>query len=166
MNKQQLVDSEMTLFNTTFPISLPVDTYVPTLDSNTSDTIQTTQPLLQHEHNNLDSPVPVDTELGDLIFIDQVTSVGDIDVRNGVPGFDLEMASGDPPWTPLRIRRPSEGPGRHSHCELSVDEMQEFDEIIFQGRDEDYAPGVILVKGSTSVWTLIASRTRLQLKSK
>ena len=30
-------------------------------------------------------------------------------------------------------------------CDLSVPELNELDKVEFQGRDDDYAPGVILV---------------------
>ena len=32
-------------------------------------------------------------------------------------------------------------------CDLSVPELNELDKVKFQGRDDDYAPGVILHKG-------------------
>ena len=51
----------------------------------------------------LDSSVVVDTN-----FSDKVDSVTDFDIRDGVPGLDLDMASGDSVWTPLRICRPQQ----------------------------------------------------------
>ena len=93
----------------------------------------------------------VDSNLRDLIFnSDKVDSVGDFDIRDGVPGFELEMVSGDSVWTPMRIRRPQqispENSQQTNECmsDLSIPELSELDKVEFLGRDDVYAPGVIL----------------------
>ena len=42
-------------------------------------------------------------------------------------------------------------------CDPSVPELNELDKVEFQGRDDAYAPGVILHKGFLQVWTPIVS---------
>ena len=95
--------------------------------------------------------VVVDSNLRDLIFnSDKVDSVGDFDIRDGVPGFELEMVSGDSVWTPMRIRRPQqispENSQQTNECmsDLSIPELSELDKVEFLGHDDVYAPGVIL----------------------
>jgi hypothetical protein len=142
-----------------------------------------TQPVVQEEHETqppqlahkvLVSPVSqvdiVDTELRDLIFGDKVDCVGEFGVRDEVPGMDLEMVSGDSLWTPLRVLRPQQQSpvvSGKDECEvdLTVSELQDLDSIVFEGREVDSAPGLILRKGCLQVWTPIARRTRSRLKS-
>ena len=54
-------------------------------------------------------------------------------------------------WTPLRICRQqqmsSDNGQQDCVCDLSITELNELDMVEFQGRDDDYAPGVILHKG-------------------
>ena len=71
------------------------------------------------------------------------------------------MMAGELSWTPLQIQKPLE----HGHQvspakKLSVNDMQEYDNITFLGR-EDNAPGVILQKGDSKVWTPIHARRTL-----
>ena len=49
-----------------------------------------------------DSSVVVDSILRSH-FCHEVDSVGDFDICDGVPGCDLEMASGYSVWTPTQI---------------------------------------------------------------
>ena len=51
---------------------------------------------------------------------------------------------------------------RKSYLLMIYNNMQDYDKIVFEGREEDYAPGVILHKGQSQVWTPISSRTRLR----
>ena len=45
-------------------------------------------------------------------------------------------------------------------------ESNELDKVEYQGRDDDYAPGVILHKCFLQVWTPIATRTRSHLNTR
>ena len=74
------------------------------------------------------------------------------------------MTIGESRWTPVMIHHPSRV--KQKQQELSVDEMQVYDNIVFEAREEDYAPGVVLHKGSQRVWTPISSRTRSRLKNR
>ena len=47
---------------------------------------------------------------------------------------------------------------------LSVEELVDLDEIEFEDHAVTGAPGVVLRKGSLTVWTPIATRTRSRLK--
>jgi hypothetical protein len=47
--------------------------------------------------------------------------------------------------------------------ELSVEDLVDLDELEFEGRAVTDAPGVVLRKGDSSVWTLIAARNDSRL---
>ena len=48
---------------------------------------------------------------------------------------------------------------------LTMAELSDMDEIVFQGNEIDGSPGVVLKKGCLEVWTPIATRTRSRLKT-
>jgi hypothetical protein len=99
-----------------------------------------------------------------------VDSVGEFGIRDEVPGIDLEMVSGGSVWTPLRVLRPQQQSpvvSGQDECEedLTVPELHDLDSIVFEGREVDSTPGLLLWKGCLQVWTPIARRTRSRLKS-
>ena len=96
-------------------------------------------------------------------YIDKEVSCVDFLIDNGEPGLELELNSGEYVWAPVCVKKPGD---HHSATDqhMSVKDLGDMDEIIFQTHEVDDNPGVVLRKGSLEVWTPVASRTRSRLR--
>ena len=90
----------------------------------------------------------------------------DFSISDGEPGLTLELNSGATVWKPVCVFKPrSENDEANSkRCVLSVEELTDLDELEFESHAVTDAPGLVLHKGNSRVWTPIAARTRSRLK--
>ena len=99
-------------------------------------------------------------------FLDNEVSYVDFSISDGEPGLTLELNSGATVWKPVCVfRRRSENYEANSmRCVLSVEELTDQDELEFKSHAVTDAPGLVLHKENSRVWTPIAARTRSRLK--
>ena len=98
-------------------------------------------------------------------YLDKEVLTVDFSISEGEPGLTLELNNGESVWTPVCVTKPRSNADSRRDSVLSVKELVNMDEIEFQGHAVSDAPGVILSKGNSSVWTPIATRTRSRVKT-
>ena len=70
-------------------------------------------------------------------------------------------------WTPIQVKKPKPVLDEPVPDVISLSELSKLDDsVLYCGRDQGNAPGVILKKGSLEVWTPIAARLHPRIRDK
>ena len=96
-------------------------------------------------------------------FIDNEVECVDFQLVDGGPRLDLELNNGRISRKLIDVMRPHIEAQTSVDRILSVDELTNFDDIVFELRDADGSPRLLLKKGECVTWTPIASRTRSRM---
>ena len=96
------------------------------------------------------------------LFIDKEVSRVDFSIDH--PGLALYLNSGGHLWTPVCVKKPHSIEKGESDF-LSVQDLNEMDEVVFLSHNIDDTPGVVVKKGNLEVWTPVATQDSLKIAS-